>query len=160
MDPALSRRNKRIFLKQLEGHRFTDFCSIKIFFKMLLSTEFLCSALFPPLEGGVVPSLGLLRPCALTQAIRTSFLLSHSHKDRPPHTGHLGPWDPTSAPAAGWSPGERTRSERASRVMLLGNLVDSVSLISATYFLFLSHIILHLPNITQQHADRHSQTSE
>lgn len=34
---------------------------------------------------------------------------AHSHKDRPPHTGHLGPWDLTSVPAAGWSPGERER---------------------------------------------------
>lgn len=35
---------------------------------------------------------------------------AHSHKDRPPHTGHLGPWDLTSVPAAGWSPGERERT--------------------------------------------------
>lgn len=60
----------------------------------------------PPLEGGIVPSLGLLRQDKLP----------HSRKDRPPHTGHLGPWDPPSAPAAGWSPGERTRGETAPRL--------------------------------------------
>lgn len=58
-----------------------------------------CNTLVPPLEGGIVPNvwLGFARAC----------LGAHSRKDRPPHTGHLGPWDLTSVPAAGWSPGQR-----------------------------------------------------
>lgn len=53
-----------------------------------------------------------------------------SRKDRPPHTGHLGPWDLTSALAAGWSPRESKEWKKKKRrvVILRGNLVHSVSL--------------------------------
>lgn len=37
----------------------------------------------------------------------------HSRKGRPPHTGRPGPWDPTSAPAVGWSPGGGERGVRS-----------------------------------------------
>lgn len=66
-----------------------------------------CSAARSPLEGGLLTCFSISHTFLSRLGVLGEL---HSRKGRPPHTGHLGPWDRPSAAAAGWSPGIRGRS--------------------------------------------------
>lgn len=93
---------------QLVLQSLNFFKSMKVFLCFLFSFFHIHrvygNTLLPPAEGGLTMGFEQFS-CALLQR-EAEFLIADSRKDRPPHTGHLELWDPTSAPAAGWSPAD------------------------------------------------------